>query len=97
MIVGIVSEVSPGERRVAMVPGAIAVLNRGYDPIKRRWRGAEPGRAGLTCTYTGAPSVPSSGIGQLQCSSIIPSGIVKSSISIPLALLRSFDCKMNWL
>jgi NAD(P) transhydrogenase subunit alpha len=28
MIVGIVSEVSPGERRVAMVPGAIAVLNK---------------------------------------------------------------------
>ena len=28
MTVGIVSEVSPGERRVAMVPGAIAVLNK---------------------------------------------------------------------
>ena len=28
MTVGIVSEISPGERRVAMVPGAIAVLNK---------------------------------------------------------------------
>jgi NAD(P) transhydrogenase subunit alpha len=28
MTVGIVSEVSPGERRVAMVPGALAVLNK---------------------------------------------------------------------
>src|SRR5271157_5034186 len=28
MTVGIVSEVSPGERRVAMVPSALAVLNK---------------------------------------------------------------------
>jgi NAD(P) transhydrogenase subunit alpha len=44
IIVGIVSESSPGERRVAMVPGAIAVLNKtGVELMMQTGAGEESG------------------------------------------------------
>jgi NAD(P) transhydrogenase subunit alpha len=40
MIVGFVAEISPGERRVAMVPGAISVLNKtGVELLMEAGRG----------------------------------------------------------